>query len=275
LTQIGESVFLDPAGHNSAKPPCPFCPADQDPYTTYAGAANDSGTLGEVMANPDQLVSKQPGVRPKQGKPRQQAKDKTKLKPKPICSIPPHGDYSCEAHHVIPGKQSMDGEDIEAWLKAGNQVESDTGYSINNAGNGVWLVSIPEAYKGGKWGKFDPDTKLAIAKLGMAKQGQFHKGHHNIGDPEDEDGEYHERYPKMVKSDLNDLYKLIEGWSLKCFETKQGPPHAPTHKVNIMLDRYSSGIAKHLLATDPRRWRYFISRVALKAHKDVCPCRTA
>lgn len=274
MTQIGESVFADASQHDSGKRACPFCPSTTESFTSFPGDDNDSGKLGEIMADPALLTARQSGCRPKDGQPRRQSRERKVPKPDPIYSHPTHGDYSSEAHHVIPGKQSMSPSRIEQWIcSSKGKIKADTGYSINNAANGAWLPSIPERFRNGSWGKKDFSDKVAIAAFAMKKKGQFHKGHHNIGDPDDPAGTTHKRYSKQIRAELNDLSDLIADWSAACFEAESGPPFQPNWKVHNMLDRLSAGIRTNIASTNPKQWRYYISKVALQFHKDSgCNC---
>ena len=42
-----------------------------------------------------------------------------------------------------------------------------------------------------------------------------------------------------------------------------------------MLDALSLGIGLNLLSTQPGNWRYFISRIVLRYHKEKCKCRSS
>lgn len=195
-----------------------------------------------------------------------------KLK-KPAYSNEHYGAYSFEAHHAISGNQALKGHVIEQWIWVQRgKIEKDTGYSVNNPDNGTWQPSIPEQYMDGTWGPLSPAKKQAIAKLAMdAGLGQFHKGPHNILDPNDPDGEYHKTYDKELKRLLNGLNGLIHDWSRECFvcKPKGKGKLQPNWKVNEMLDRLSQAIIRDLNAK-PCEWYYFISKIALEYHRPVC-----
>lgn len=275
MPEMFEPVFVSAVKHTTINPDCPFCPKNEESFTTHGGVKNDSGILADVMAKPATLVEKQGGARPKDGNPKRQLPDTASPKPNPIFTHATYGDYSCEAHHIIPGNQSLKGSAIEVWIESTHgQIKSDTGYSVNNAANGRWMPSIPEKYRNGTWGAMDFDKKLEIATLAMQSKGQFHKGHHNIGDPDDPAGTYHQRYCDQIKGQLNDLAKTVTGWSSACFEsTASGPPFDPNWKIHGMLDRISMAIAGNITSTSPATWRYYISRLALERHKrSGCNC---
>lgn len=275
MTQIGETAFTDAVAHSKDMLECPFCPKNKETFTTHGGAANDSQILGDVMGTPDSLTGKQGGARPKDGKTNRQSPDPPKPKPAPIFTHAVYGDYSSEAHHIIPGNQSMKGSAIEDWLMSSKgKIAADTGYSINNAANGVWLPSIPEKYRNGSWGSMEFSKKLEIAAAAMQSKGQFHKGHHNIGDPDDPSGVYHQRYSEKIQGELDDLADLISGWSVACFEAKKtAPPYDPNWKVHGMIDALGRGIAANIGSPIPKAWRYYISRISLEFHKNSgCAC---
>jgi hypothetical protein len=254
--------------HTTPDLDCPFCPGEKEgPYKTYPGKANNSKKLATIMDKPSLLTSEQTNCRPKNGR--------EKRKPAPIYRHKEFGDYSCEAHHAISGNQIMKGQAIEEWILEG-KIESDTGYSINNSDNGVWLPSVPEKYKG-SWGSLPPDRKLTVAKAPMeAAKGQFHKGPHDITDPEDTYGDYHSTYVKEGQRLLQQLNDNIVKWTGACFLCKKkdpdkGPFHPP-YKINAALDSVSGILEAHLIAPAPN-WRFFISKVAMLCHKENCKCK--
>jgi hypothetical protein len=253
---------------------CPFCPMPkQEDFTTHPGEANNSGHLESIMEDPDCLVGKQGGARPKDGKDQRQGKATEKPKPNPIFRNNKYGAYSSEAHHLISGNQAMKGHDIEKWIVGGSLIKKDTGYSVNNSDNGEWLPSIPEDYKGGKWSPLSGDEKLAIATAPMRNgKGQFHKGPHNVVDKEDLLG-VHASYPKEVKRLLSDLVELLHAWVGACpicenVDHEKGP-FDPNWRVHNMIDALSRGIGMDLKGA-PGYWKYFISKVAMQFHKTVC-----
>lgn len=265
------------AKHKESNEDCPFCPGkEEEDFKTYPGASNNSKKLAKIMDAPSRLTQQQGGCRPKDGTDNRQSPAERKPKPTPIFNDAIYGDYSCEAHHAISGKQAMKNHKIEKWiLKAKGLVEKDTGYSINNSDNGVWLPSIPEEHKGGKWGLLGPEKKYEIATKPMAQnKGQFHKGPHDITDPEDPYGKYHPSYKKELIDKLDTLYDRIQAWSSNCFlcedvDPNEGP-FLPPYKVNQMLDTLSGSVIKDLVAS-PKSWRYFISKIAMLYHNEDCP----
>jgi hypothetical protein len=280
LAELGELVDAAvPHEENDEDVPCPFCPRPvQEKFATYPGARNDSAVLEAIMGDPDKLTTRQANARPKNGADHRQSASDPKPKPAPIFSDEEYGAYSAEAHHLISGNQAMKGHEIEHWIVAGKLVSMDTGYSINNADNGEWLPSIPEQYKGGKWSALSFADKLDIAGRPMAEGiGQFHKGPHNISD-KDDPGELHTSYPTYVKGLLTDLFELIVGWSQACpvcepVAAKNGP-YLPNWRIHDMLDAVSRSIGEDLTGP-PESWDYFISKLAMHFHKDVCQCDDA
>lgn len=251
---------------------CPFCPPPKKKnYKTFPGASNNSSKLAKIMGDPDSLTSEQQGARPKDGADEHQLPPIPRPQPKPIFSTTVHGAYSCEAHHAISGNQALKGHQIEDWLIAGKLVDADSGYSVNNTENGVWLPSIPVKFKGGEWGELSYEQKKECAFDAMrAGKGQFHKGPHNIGDPADPTAKYHERYPAALKKELTLLNNEIKAWAASCKCCEGKTPHAVNWKVNAMIDRLSARFIRDL-TKPPKSWTYFISKVALDFHKQDCP----
>lgn len=147
------------AGPHDEKSECPFCPPPKDEtFSSVLGSKALSTTLGFIMEEPEKLgKSIEATARPKDGKEHRQSKVDEKLAPTPPLMHDEFGPYSYEAHHCIPGKQSfrlsgskksvLSGHAMEGWVKKGKLIKKDTGYSINNSTNGVWLPSIPEQSK--------------------------------------------------------------------------------------------------------------------------------
>ncbi|PTL77831.1 AHH domain-containing protein [Vitiosangium sp. GDMCC 1.1324] len=273
MSEIGEVVSVA-AGHSPGAKECPFCPEEEPKaYTTHPGAANDSGALEEIMGKPSRLPSKQGGARPKEGEKDQQSASISQPKPTPIYTSPDpkRGAYSCEAHHLISGKQALDGEPVERWIAASKgKIERDTGYSVNNADNGFWAPSIPEQYKGGSWGPKSFEEKFAIAIEVMEKtQRQFHKGHHAITDPDDPGGDLHPSYDKYLKKKLAEIDERIEAWSNACQLCKPDKKPQPSVTTNQIFDNLSS-LMRNKLSGPRQGWNVFLSKYALEYHKPVC-----
>lgn len=277
-----------PTGHEEPNDDCPFCP-DEEPeeFTTYPGIRNDSTILGEVMEDPNLLTSKQSGCRPREdNNPKRQRQSTSQPKPSPIHSCNIDGVlhiYSCEAHHTISGKQAMDGESVEQWISKARkhdfEIEKDTGYSINNADNGVWLPSLPEHLKGGGWGKIkDKEKRKDVAfRVMRATNRQWHKGPHNIRDKDGlfDDEDEIARYDKKVKDELEEINGLILDWSDECKKTKDRKENSDVlranHRVHDMLDTLSEIISEIELQGPPATWRTFISRLALECAAEDRP----
>jgi hypothetical protein len=274
MSEIGEIIALA-APHSSENAECPFCPREEPPnYTTFPGKANKSGVLADVMADPAKLAALQGGARPKQGEQHQQSPSTAQQKPTPIFTDAHEGPYSCEAHHLISGKQALEGHAFERWIVAGGTIERDTGYSVNNADNGLWAPSVPEKYKtGAKWGAMSFDQKLAIASKPMEHgQPQFHKGHHAITDPDDPDSIKHSRYDAYLKRTLKAMDDRMRGWANKCPLCDKGKKDKfqPSVRANQVLDNLSKVVRRKISPPIPQ-WEIFISRYALELHKPVCP----
>jgi hypothetical protein len=275
MSEINEIIAV--ADQHTSSLQCPFCPEEPEPdFTTHPGSANHSGTLEKIMGDPSQLVPEQGAARPKEGQPHQQSPSTAQLKPTPIYTSPEDGPFSCEAHHLISGKQALEGHAFERWIVAGGTIEKDTGYSVNNCDNGLWCPSIPEKHKGGSWGNLgDFEDKYKIARKPMdAGLPQFHKSHHSIRD-KDEQNEWHEKYDTWLKGLLTQMDDRMTGWSAKCklCETggKNEPPFQPSVRVNQVLDNLSR-VARRNLLPPASRWKVFLSRYSLQYHKRVGPC---
>jgi hypothetical protein len=274
MAELGEIISV-PVPHDTANEKCPFCPPQKPPpYVTHPGSANDSDALAKIMAEPAKLVPLQASARPKQGDECQQSASSAQPKPDPIFSDAAEGAYSCEAHHLISGKQALANHAFERWILASKgTIESDSGYSVNNADNGLWAPSIPEKYKAGGWGSMSFEKKLAIARRPMdAGLPQFHKGHHGISDPDDPEAIKHSRYDDYLKRMLQLMDDRMTGWAQVCPLCDKGkkPKFQPSVRVNQVLDNLSRVVRGKISPPIPL-WEIFLSRYALEAHKPVCP----
>lgn len=271
---------------------CPFCtdPKDTDTYTTYKGESNSSGKLRKIMNDPDCLVSEQNNARPKSGQGRFQVRDTAQPNPNPIFEdnttmFPglsgPIGAYGDEAHHCISGNECMKGELIENIIKdeARSEYEKDTGYSINNCANGVYLPSWHRNRFGsgkadGTWADLNDgknyDAKYEIMKLAMrGGAGQAHIGSHEGKTTP----KHHHTYPSHVKRELGEIKKRVELRQEDCPYCKEkGQPKKPApapYGVNQWLDGLSHRIKGHLTG-HPRSWEYFVSQYAADYHNELC-----
>ena len=284
MTELNEIIAVAKP-HTEEDEECPFCPEEPpSEYKTFPGVKNNSETLAKNMENPDSfgVSGREATARPKLGEKHQQnpPSNKDELKePHPIhthSTDPAIGDYSCEAHHLISGKQALAkaGHKFERWICKGDTIEKDTGYSVNNPDNGIWLPSIPENMKGGKWGKIKKyKKKQEIAEHVMeAKQMQFHKSHHRIKD-EGED-QMHKTYDDFLIGMLKQMDDRMILWSKECPFCKDGDKpkekFQPSVRANQALDNLSRVTKRHI--TGPRQtWDIFISKLARDYHKPVCP----
>lgn len=289
--EIGE-LIAPPVPHFDENEDCPFCPKEEKPTdTTIPGLKNSSSALKENMNDPDAFgKSKEGKARPK---PALKKERKEKLKePEPIGTHPDPtiGEYSCEPHHLISGKQALaknDEHEFEQWIKASHgTIEADTGYSVNNYDNGLWMPSVPENTKGkaGAWAKLD---RQAVANHIMEATGrQFHKGGHNIPEtridsrgkrvkvPKDE--QLHMAYDKFLIKKLETMNERMKGWSDECplcrdHTDKTKEKFQPSVRVNEALDRLSARAEKHITG-DRKGWTLFISSLAFIYHDEVCEC---
>ncbi len=286
--EVGEIIAL-PVPHSEENEDCPFCPEEPKPkYTTIPGEKNSSDALGDNMNDPAAFgVSKEAKARPKSA-PSSNTVDDLK-KPEPIGTHPDSaiGDYSCEPHHLISGKQALaknNKHHFEQWIKASHDtIVADTGYSVNNYDNGIWMPSVPENTKGkaGAWGKMD---RQAVSNHIMAEtKRQFHKGGHNI--PETyigkdgkrekvpKDKRLHMAYDDFLITKLSTMNERMTGWSAECPLCKEGDNQKekfqPSIRVNEALDRLSKRAQNHITG-DRKSWTLFISSLAWIYHQEVC-----
>lgn len=278
--QAGEGI-MPPMAHSSDHPKCPFCPIEPPKdYKTYDGDANDSTTLGANMNAPEGFaVSRESSARPMS-----RPTDSHKLslqEPRPIGVHPDPqvGAYSCEPHHLVSGKQALSSKNehnFERWIKASHgTIAKDTGYSVNNYQNGIWMPSIPEKTKSiaGSWAKMD---RQEVANYIMKKtRRQFHKGGHSIPEtrkntsgirvlvPDNE--RTFQKYNIFLIKKLITMDQRMQGWSNVCPLCFKGDVKKeklqPNEKVNRALDRLA-GIARKKITGPVRSWKLFISSLA-------------
>jgi len=141
--------------------------------------------------------------------------------------------------------------------------KGQTGYTINNAANGVYLPSYPERYSGSE------DEKYEIVKLAMAAgKGQTHIGGHS-----GHDNASGKDYPKIIKKELTAIVDRINIKSEECpfcveDDGKPKKPFIPPYKVNQWLDNLSKDI-KSDLTGQVVDWPYFVSKYAKKYYIEV------
>ncbi len=157
MTEVIEPVAPPPVpeAHDDT---CPFCnpKPDDEPLTSVIGAENSADDLASSLAS--------------EGEPRDDVG----------FFHDDYGAYSPEPHHLIPGNEAMKGHEIEKYLKKGgsSKVRADTGFNINDAQNGIWLPSIPDANRVCNWktitsAKF-PGILLTLAIPTAASPGAIH-----------------------------------------------------------------------------------------------------
>ncbi|SMF61150.1 A nuclease family of the HNH/ENDO VII superfamily with conserved AHH [Alteromonadaceae bacterium Bs31] len=245
---------------------CPFCPGKETKHEwkTFKGEDNNSGTLRDAMNKPSRCGhAQQTGAKPKDGKYPNQNKDNPRPSPNPIYSNSQYGAYSNQAHHCISGNEIMKGHPLEDIItnKSGDY-KGQTGYTINNAANGVFLPSYPANYSGSE------DDKYKIMKIPMAaNKGQAHIGGHS--------GHEHavgNDYPTAIKKELTAIKRRVLQKSEECpfcveNDGTAKKPFVPPYGVNQWLDNLSKRIDGKL--TGPvKTWPYFISKYAKKYHKE-------
>jgi hypothetical protein len=272
-----------PGMHAPSNAKCPFCPKKDDhPYKTWPGKKNNSKILRTIMNNPKKLTSEQANAKPKSDKPRQTYAKKaiyTHKAKNPRQSLGPYGD---QAHHAISGKQILSGHKIEKLIKKGTEIKADTGYSVNNAANGICLPSFPKKFgkkhlkKHQRWGSFGETKKQRMADLPMKNgRGQVHIGEHDLAYDPDTPKVHHTSYPAEAVKLLDQLYDVAKNrWEPACplcEEAKDdGEKLPPPYRLNKYLDMVSAELIAHITA-DPGSWVYFISDYAANFHDTVCP----
>lgn len=260
MTELFEQINMG-ASHNPDK--CPFCPKkkNDEHYKTYGGADNDGGKLGDLVNEPKKFgTSKEADARPKDGKEGKDCRQNQSLSESESLNQVKSDDlkWTFQAHHAISGNQCLKGDPVEKFIKEGDKVKYDTGYSVNNPQNGVWLPSSPVATK---WPD-DPARKFALATEAMEKfKRQFHLGHHNIAvDVDGLDPKTDRKYVDYVKGKLKDLHTVLSAWEV-CPEKDKEKKHIGNPRIHVALDHLSDHIIKILKGT-PRKWNIFISRHA-------------
>ena len=156
----------------------------------------------------------------KSGKDRPKWKIKNLLKPKKLSLVVP------AAHHCIPGEASMaKATTLHKFMRGGTHYDSDIGYDVNDAQNGVWLpgnYAVREEndeFNNKTWTKQTPKFQRDYVKLAMNKASgkMFHDAHR--------------KYNGLVKTCLegiaNKLSKPKKGKCPICKkdEKKKRPPY--------------------------------------------------
>ena len=262
MTELKEPVMNGNVHADDTK--CPFCPQkkNEEHYETYGGAENDGGKLGNLVNEPTKFAtSTESDARPKDGK---MGKDKrtnqsfsnseslTKVKGNDV-------DWKFQAHHAISGKQCLEGDPVEKFIIGGDKVKYDTGYSVNNPQNGIWLPSFPE--DGIAWPD-KPADKFKLAKKAMDKfNRQFHLGHHNISVDVNGMGDDDDNYVDYVNAMLKDLHAVLSKWKASCPEEENDGKHLGNPRIHDALDHVSKHIINKLKGS-PKKWTIFVSRHA-------------
>jgi len=245
---------------------CPLCPKSDNTqhYVTYSGEDNSGSKLAKNINNPEGFgVSVEADARPKDGKTGKddrlnqffvEVEDEDKedgLKGK-------DKGWKFQAHHAISGNQCLAGHPVERYILGKKDVRFDTGYSVNNPQNGVWL---PSGHKRRAWpGVANYEKSLEIAMEGMEQCGrQFHVGGHDIAvDANGLDPKCAQNYIDFVQSYLTELHGILIEWSAHCPNAKKEKPIGNTI-IHNALDAVSGHIIG-MLTSSPRRWTSFVSR---------------
>lgn len=278
MTEICEKVFFSLASDDDNG--CPFCPGEEvkHEYVSYGGAKNNVDNLRWNMAQPSHAREKE-----KESKTLEKSngypspikspvdnsgyKKKSSIKGKLAYENDEHGIYGYEAHHCISGNEILKGTALDKVItNEGGKFKGQTGYTINNATNGVFLPSFPRKYFG-KWEPMDEKEKYKIMALAMdAGEGQAHIGCHT---GHDNDGG--KDYPTMIKEELAAISKRVSEKTDECpFCVENGShkkPFIPPYKINQWLDVLSNDIKNELLGP-VESWPYFISGYAKDYYKE-------
>ncbi len=271
MSEIGEIIAL-PGKHNEPNDKCPFCPPPEPiVYKTYPGKDNNSSKLEAIMEDPGKLTSLQPSARPQKEKKDQDGNVQEQSTPA-ARHKPPTPLYTHQAHHLISGKQALQGTAMEDWILASSKNDKDTGYSVNSTGNGLWAPSVPKKYVG-KWSAkkgvlTDDERQDEAEKVMKAANIQAHIGPHNITDPDDPLGAHHMSYDQYIKKYLAVMSTRIHAWSTRCYQCEPNSKKKPqaNHKVHDALDKLSTHLQKEVSGSH-KNWRIFLSKYALDYHK--------
>lgn len=279
MTQLLEPVLVG-AVHAPGDPNCPFCPAGKqsdDHHETFGGDRNSSKKLGQLIDCPEKFgVSIEANARPKDGakstKDGRQNQKFTAAGNKQLSAIRAGDRYwTFQPHHAISGNQALKGDPIEDYLYGKKQVVHDTGYSVNNPQNGVWLPSMPLRSKpdpddpnSKRWSQKSPLQKFSSARKAMDKfRAQFHLSDHDI--PVDADGldpEDAQNYVAYVKAELKSLKGVLDKWFDACLQKDQKSKKPYGNSLtHYALDHTSASLIK-MVKGQPGKWTIFVSRHA-------------
>ena len=273
MTEICESVAFALAGKDDNG--CPFCPGEETKhdYISYGGAKNDVDNLRWNMSKPShkrELEKEAKTLEKSSGYPEaikspvnnSGYKKKSSVQGKLAYENKEHGIYGYEAHHCISGNEILKDHPLDKIImNKGNKYKGQTGYTINNAKNGVYLPSYPRKYYG-KWEDMDSVEKYNIMALAMeAGEGQAHIGCHT-GHKSDGGKDY----PSMIQEELKAISDRVAKKSDECpfcvdNDGKADKPFIPPYKINLWLDVLSQDIESELTGA-VATWPYFISRYA-------------
>ncbi|MBK7614601.1 MAG: AHH domain-containing protein [Burkholderiales bacterium] len=116
------------------------------------------------------------------------------------------------------------------------------------------------------WTNMTDDEQDAIAQVVMLKaQRQFHLGEHDGAVPAKDRAE--RSYVQRGIKHLNTLTVFMQHYADGCPMGKATPPKEPPYVPPFKLNRHLDVLSKQMRAYvvgDPRRWRYFISKWAMR-----------
>lgn len=116
------------------------------------------------------------------------------------------------------------------------------------------------------WTDMGNDEQDAIAQVVMLKaRRQFHLGEHEGAVPAEDRAErsYVQRGIKHLNTLTMFLQHYAEGCPMGKAAPSKEPPYDPPFRLNRHLDVLSMQM-RHYLVGDPRRWKYFISKWAMR-----------
>jgi hypothetical protein len=138
-------------------------------------------------------------------------------------------------HHLIPGNESLKkAATLLPWIFAGETIDSDAGYDVNHAANGVWLPSNNAMRGDPAWR--DAAFKRAYVRAAMeVSGGHFHDRH---GSP----------YSAFVTGVLNKIADRLSVEAARCprcaGEGAKPPPYGLVERLDGVSRRLAGALHK-------------------------------